>query len=76
MRKWIALISLSLPLAAWTAASSPPDPLHLEAEKVFAFDRTHPHALPADRIRALSIALEFYDLEGARHILKMLRPLY
>ena len=46
--------------------------LRARASKLFAFDHSHHNVLPANRLRALSIALEFRDDLGAAALLEQL----
>ena len=55
------------------SADSPSEALKARAARIYAYDRTraaHPLApvLPANRIRALSIAMEFGDRAGAERL--------
>lgn len=71
---WIAIITLmfALPLAAWGVAGQKADPLQVEAERIFQYDREHPHRLPAHLLRRLSLAVAFHDDPGARKLIRML----
>jgi hypothetical protein len=75
MAKWFGLIIMgsALSLAAWASAHAGQNPLRPEAERLFAYDRAHPHVLPGHRLRALSIAIEFGNDEGARKLLRELQ---
>lgn len=46
--------------------------LKARAEKVFAYDQTNPKTLPANKIRALSMALTFHNEQGASELLSQL----
>jgi len=49
------------------------NPARADAEKIFAYDRAHPARLPAHLLRALSLAIAFYDDEGARKLIQVLQ---
>jgi hypothetical protein len=79
MPKWLALHTLPAVAATLWGISAfagrhdlADAQVRERAEKVFAFERSHPKAIPAHEIRKLSLALEFHDHEGAAHLLQQL----
>ncbi|MGK5083161.1 hypothetical protein WDW37_07625 [Bdellovibrionota bacterium FG-1] len=70
----LGLMGLTLASAGWTLRDPHQAELRARAEKIFTYDRQNGHTLPAHRLRALSIALEFYDHESAQQILSQLEP--
>jgi hypothetical protein len=73
MRLWIAVITFTFILGAFGYSGLKADPLRTEAEKVFEYERQHPNTVPANQIRALSIAVEFKDSEGVRRAVERLK---
>jgi hypothetical protein len=75
---FLLLSLLALPLVAWgmSGFSGLQDSaVRAEADKVFAYDRAHPHVLPAHLLRSLSLTVAFYDDAGAHKLIQDLRRL-
>ncbi len=66
---FVILIAL-IGLTTWGSGDLATRDLSNQAKAVFAYDHEHPNVLPAHRVRALSIAISFGDLDGARRLLK------
>ncbi len=71
---FLILTALALPWAASALSDFKSRPVRAQAERIFAYDRAHPHVLPAHLLRSLSLAVEFYDDEGALKLIRALRP--
>lgn len=67
----------ALALLSWTAWGLPLEDAELagqrtRAEKIFAYDKTHPKHLPRHEVTALSVALKFRDEHGLKRYLDRL----
>lgn len=67
------IAALTLALALMVTVSMARDAhgkaLHDEAKVIFSFDNQNPGVLPATKVRALSIALQFHDDRGAARLI-------